>query len=120
MKTIRFKVLALLCALVQGAWAQTTVTTDQARRNAITGGANIKLGANIDLSNSTLNIAGGTVTIDLNGYTLDRKPYRRRNSTGATTWRRSCSKSAIIHATARHGTVDLPSMSCGHAPGACG
>lgn len=86
MKTIRFLILALLCAVAQGAWAQspTTVTTDSELRAAIqTDGANITVMANIDLSNSTLSIASGTtVTIDLGGHTLDRKLTQRGEGGG--------------------------------------
>ena len=54
--------------------AQTKVSTDQELRDAIADKSNIKLTADIVLSNSTLEIVGGiTVTIDLGGYTLDRK-----------------------------------------------
>jgi hypothetical protein len=51
------------------------VTKDSELRAAIKiADANIKLAANIDLSNSTLAISDNrTVTIDLNNYTLDRK-----------------------------------------------
>jgi len=41
------------------------------------------LGANIDLSNSTLEIpASSTVTIDLGGFTLDRKLTKRGEGGG--------------------------------------
>lgn len=53
----------LLCATTS--CAQTTVSTNQNLRYAITDGANIKVTADIDLSNSTLSIENGsTVTID--------------------------------------------------------
>ena len=53
----------------------TQVHDDAELRAAIkTDGANILVANDIDLSNSTLSIAEGTtVTIDLNGHTLDRK-----------------------------------------------
>ena len=74
MKTNPLFILALLCTLVQGAWAQTCVSTDDELRAAITNdGANITVTADINLSNSTLSIPEGTtVTIDLGGHTLDR------------------------------------------------
>ena len=64
---------AMICATA--IWAQTTVSTDEELRAAIqTGGANITVTADIDLSNSTLSIESGTtITIDLGGHTLDRK-----------------------------------------------
>ena len=71
----------LLCSTV--AWAQTNVGTDTELRNAITNGANIKVTADIDLSNSTLEIPSGkTVTIDLGGNTLDRKLTKRGDGGG--------------------------------------
>jgi len=84
MKTFRFWILALLCAVAQGAWAQTTVSTDQELRAAIqNNGANITVTADIDLSNSTLSIPSGTtVTIDLGGHTLDRKLTKRGEGGG--------------------------------------
>ncbi len=74
MKTNPLFILALLCTLVQGAWAQTCVSSDDELRAAITNdGANITVTADINLSNSTLVIGSDkTVTIDLGGHTLDR------------------------------------------------
>ncbi len=72
---------ALLCATIT--WAQTNVSTDQELRNAIADNANIKLTADIDLSNSTLSIPEGTtVTIDLGGHTLNRGLTKREWNTG--------------------------------------
>ena len=83
MKTKILFLLATLIAMAQGAWAQTTVTTDSELRNAIKDGASIKLGNDIDLSNSTLSIASGTkVTIDLGGFSLDRKLTKRGEGGG--------------------------------------
>ena len=86
MKNIKFLILALLCAVAQGAWAQssTAVSTDDELRTAIqTNGANITVTADIDLSNSTLSIESGkTITIDLNGHTLDRKLNSRGEGGG--------------------------------------
>ena len=77
MKTKLFTILvALTCTTT--IWAQTNVSTDAELRNAITNGANIVLAQDIDLSNSTLEIVGGTtVTINLNGHKLDRKLTQR-------------------------------------------
>jgi len=75
---------ALLCAVAQGAWAQTSVSTDSELRAAIKNdGANITVTADINLSNSTLSIESGkTVTIDLGGHTLDRKLTKRGDNGG--------------------------------------
>ena len=52
-------------------------------RNAIANNANIKVTADIDLSNSTLEIPSNkTVTINLNGHKLDRKLTKRGESRG--------------------------------------
>ena len=82
---MRHKLLSLFAALLctTTSLAQTNVGTDTELRNAIQDGANIKLTADIDLSNSTLNIAEGmTVTIDLGGYTLDRQLTKRGEGGG--------------------------------------
>ena len=74
---------ALLCTTV--AWATDyNVGTDSELRSAIANNnANITLSADIDLSNSTLSIpANNTVTIDLNGHTLDRKLTKRGDGGG--------------------------------------
>ena len=79
------KLFLLLAALVcaTASWAQTNVGNDTELRNAITNGANIKVTADIDLSNRTLEIASGTtVTIDLGGHTLDRGLKAREWNTG--------------------------------------
>ena len=79
-KLISF-LFALICAITT--WAQTNVSTDQELRNAIADNANIKLTADIDLSNSTLSIPEGTkVTLDLGGYALDRKLTKRGEGGG--------------------------------------
>ena len=72
----------LLCATT--AWAQTNVSTDQELRAAIQiNNVDIKLLADLNLSNSTLNIAEGmTVTIDLDGHALDRKLTKRGEGGG--------------------------------------
>ncbi len=77
MLKIRYLIIALLCAVAQGAWATDyNVGNETDLRNAIVDGANIKLTADIELSDY-LSIGDGgsstpTVTIDLNGKTLSR------------------------------------------------
>lgn len=73
MKKNLLMTIVLLCMVVQGAWAQTKVSTADDLKTAVqTDGANIKLTADIELS-SYLNINNNrTVTIDLNGHTLSR------------------------------------------------
>ena len=75
----------LILGLAQGVWATDyNVGTDSELRSAIASdGANITVTADINLSNSTLSIASGTtVTIDLNGHTLDRKLMKRGEGGG--------------------------------------
>lgn len=79
------KFFALIAALIAttAVWAQTSVSTDSALRSAIANGANITVTADIDLSDSTLSIASGTtVTINLNGHTLDRRLNSRGEGGG--------------------------------------
>ena len=80
------KILFLLAALlyVTTTWAQANVSTDKELRAAVQiNNVDIKLCADIDLSNSTLEIVGGTtVTIDLGGYALDRKLTKRGEGGG--------------------------------------
>ena len=74
---------ALSCATA--AWATDyNVGTDADLRTAIgNDGANITITADIDLSNSTLSIESGrTVTINLGGYTLNRRLTMRGESGG--------------------------------------
>ena len=83
----KLKYLILLIALVctTTAWADNfNVGTDAELRAAIQNdGANITVTADIDLSNSTLSIESGkTVTIDLGGFTLDRKLTKRGEGGG--------------------------------------
>ena len=69
---------ALLCATT--AWATDyNVNTDSELREAIQNdNANITLTADIDLTNSTLEIRNNrTVTINMNNHTLDRKLTQR-------------------------------------------
>jgi len=61
----------------------TLVTNDQELRSAVKDGASIKLANDIQLSNSTLSIESGTkVTINLGGFTLDRKLTQRGEGGG--------------------------------------
>ena len=80
----RISILSVAVFLLSTLWAQepTVVTTDAEIRAAVqVNNANIQLGADIDLSNKTLEIPKNkTVSIDLNGHKLDRKLY---NATGA-------------------------------------
>ena len=81
----RFLFIALLCAGAQIAFADPiVVTTDADLRAAVqTDSANIQLGADIDLSNSTLSIGQNlTVTMNLNGHKLDRKLTQRGEGGG--------------------------------------
>ena len=73
-----------LCAVAQIAWTQTLVTTDSDIRAAVLiNNVTIQLTGDINLSNSTLSIpANHTVTIDLNGYKLDRRLSKRGEGGG--------------------------------------
>ena len=84
MRTIKLFTLLATLIFATTAWAQTTVSTDDELRAAIqTNGANITVTADIDLSNSTLEIpANETITIDLNGHTLDRGLTQRGENGG--------------------------------------
>lgn len=67
-------VIALLCLVAQGAWAQdpTVVTTESELRDAIANGANIQF-ANDIVINALIAVEDNkTVTIDLGGHTLNR------------------------------------------------
>ena len=71
---------ALICATTT--LAQTVVMNDKELRAAVQiNNVDIKLGADIDLSNSTLSIER-TVTIDLGGHALDRKLTKRGEGGG--------------------------------------
>lgn len=61
------KIISLLAMLmyVVTTWAQTNVSTDQELRDAIADNANIKLTADIELSNSTLSIPECTTCLDV-------------------------------------------------------
>ena len=63
MQKIRYLIIALLCAVVQGTWAQTEVSTENGLRSAITDGAYIRLMADIALSEKLEIASDKTVTI---------------------------------------------------------
>ena len=93
--------IALLCAVVQGAWAQTEVSSEGALTTALSGTSpiNIKLTADIALSNY-LGIGDGenskpTVTIDLNGHTLSRS-LDAADGNGHVIWVRTGSTLTVI------------------------
>ena len=77
MQRIQYLIIALVCASLFGgwgakAWAQTEVSTKEQLTAAITNNANIKLMADIVLSDELKIDGNKSVTIDLNGHTLDR------------------------------------------------
>ena len=74
MKKILF-LLVLLCAVAQGAWAQTKVANERELRAAVQiNNVEIQLTQDIALSNYLGIDNGITVTLDLNGHTLSRNP----------------------------------------------
>lgn len=79
MKTISkliFSTLLLMAGAMQGAWAQTTVTTADKLSEAVASSQTVTLGADITTASQggRLDINNGkTVTIDLNGHTLTRQ-----------------------------------------------
>ena len=99
MQKIKYLIIALLCAVAQGAWAADyNVGTESELRGAISNGANIKLTADIALSNC-LEIGDGgsstpTVTIDLNGKTLSRS-LEAADADGHVIWVRTGSKLTV-------------------------
>ena len=83
MNTRKISSLLAMLMYIATTWAQTNVSNDQELRDAIADKANIKLTADIDLSNSTLSIESGlSVTIDLGGYTLNRRLTMRGDGGG--------------------------------------
>jgi hypothetical protein len=66
--------LAILLAIAQGAWAQTEVASESALKDALSGSSpiSIKLTADITLKERMAIPEGKTVTLDLNGHTLQR------------------------------------------------
>ena len=66
--------LAILLAIAQGAWAQTEVASESALNEALSGESpiSIKLTADITLKERMAIPEGKTVTLDLNGHTLQR------------------------------------------------
>ena len=83
---MRTRLLTLLAVLLctTTSYTQTVVSTDYDLRAAVQiNNANIIVGADIDLSNSTLNISDNrTVTLDLGGHALDRKLTKRGEGGG--------------------------------------
>lgn len=73
MKRILF-LMATLLAIAQGAWAQTEVDSESALKDALGGSSpiSIKLTADIALTERVAIPEGKTVTLDLNGHTLQR------------------------------------------------
>ena len=75
MKKTFLMTLALLCAVAQGAWAQTEVGTEAALTEVINGdGSNkaVKMTADIQLGSHLVIENGKNVTLDLNGKKLSR------------------------------------------------
>ena len=74
-KKLLLLTIALLCAVVQGAWAQTEVGTEEALRAVINeNGSNksVKMTADIQLGSRLVIENGKNVTLDLNGHKLSR------------------------------------------------
>ena len=65
---------AILLAIAQGAWAQTEVASESALKDALGGSSpiSIRLTADIALTERVAIPEGKTVTLDLNGHTLQR------------------------------------------------
>ena len=63
--------LAMMAGAAQGAWADSTVTTEADLRTAVQSNQAVTLGDDITLNSGRLDISG-TVTLDLNGHTLTR------------------------------------------------
>ena len=102
MKAIRLLILALTCGVAQGAWAADyTVKNDGELRAAIANdGANITVTADIDLSNSTLEIkANTTVTLNLGGHSLNRGLTKRGDGGGQVITVRSGAKLNLSNGT---------------------
>ena len=82
MKKIHYLIIGLLCMMAQGAWAQTSVATEDELNNAVNNGGakvSVKLTADIALSNYCEIPDDKEVTLDLNGHKLSR------NLSGQTT-----------------------------------
>ena len=72
MKKLLFFLL-VLTGMVQKAWADTTVTTEDALKSAVQTSQTVTLGQDITLTTTgRLDTDGTTVTLDLNGHTLKR------------------------------------------------
>lgn len=66
-------ILALLCTMALGAWAQTEVSTEEALKEAVGKGGIVKMAVSIDLSSPLIIPEGKTVTLDINDRWLTRK-----------------------------------------------
>ena len=78
----KYILLLVLIVTVANVGAQEVATKDALKAAVNTSGtANIKLIASIEMGDETLTISQGTITIDLNGYTLSAT----RTSDGAAT-----------------------------------
>ena len=85
MKRKAFMTIALLCALVQGTWAQTStqVSSEDGLQAALNNGESVTLTSDITLT-TTLLVKGNTsATIDLNGHTLSRGLGESATSAGS-------------------------------------
>ena len=81
MQKIRYLIIALLCAVVQGAWAKDYIVSNETElRGAMENGANITLTGNITLTDVLLIDGNKTVTINLNSKTLDRNATSRSSA----------------------------------------
>lgn len=83
MKKILFTI-ALLLAFGQGAWAQTTVTTDTGLFDAVKADGTVVLGSDISI-NSVL-IIKKTTTLDLNGHKIIRQGAEGDKNNGQVVW----------------------------------
>lgn len=72
MNKATFSILATLLFMVQGIWAQTTVTTEEELRSAVRNNPTVTLGEDVVLNTGRLDIDGLTVTLNLNGHELKR------------------------------------------------
>ena len=87
-----------------GANDATLVTNDQELRAAIKDAAKIQLANDIDLSNSTLSIPEGSrVSINLGGFTLDRKLAQRGEGGGQVITVRKNAKLTLSNGTLQGG-----------------
>jgi hypothetical protein len=103
MKNIMRKIFTLLvCAFAIGAWADVVVVSTEADLRAALEAdyALFQLGADIDLSNSTLSIRENSeMVIDLNGHKLDRKLTQRGEGGGQVITVRKGAKLSLSNGT---------------------